>query len=701
MEDQHSERGSPLREDYLSRLQKGDVEGYVHSLSEEGLIWWFNMDTPAILAHLAPLESFFESRSDLPLRIRFLRDASRQMIPTERMEEYYREFLQRGDLKAASAAAGAAVASIWDSGAEFRRYSPWYERIASLVDRDIPPLAKASLYGFRSIIETTGRGDLEKAVQSGRNLLYWAEKARSNSLRTFFAASVCYCLIWQGRLSEAEIILSDMLPLCELPDTTLICSIYFRISQGFFYAVKGDFNKARAILDAMRELPLFDNLPPPAFYLTYGHLLYTLSCRGTEKEIDWTADKIKKRAVPEQNYFHHTYIHYSLGIAYLGTGMTRKALVHSEEALRRGILSESPLAEYLPALLYGQVLSELGRDDEAMEHLRKWIITWEETGFSLLASSGAMEVSRILVQRGDIRKARQYYERALRLLPEGEEPLVLNRNREYLERLRHSLYPPDKEVEIISGCEDKPVFITTFGDLQLRISDTVIYDRNWRGERTQALLKALIVFGGTKVSYDLLIDLFWPDTPGDIAVNNLKVTLSRLRKIGCRRGERPLQWILVKQKKISLARPLCRVDSILFKEALEEAFRKRPDPLLLMSALDLYRDDFLARDYSETWIIRHREILREDFIKATILLAELCMDRGDIDCCIPYLYHAVKRDPLNEEIYAALMSVYIKGGYPSRALQTYRQAESILRDELDISPGARLQDLARKVGLKI
>ncbi len=312
-----------------------------------------------------------------------------------------------------------------------------------------------------------------------------------------------------------------------------------------------------------------------------------------------------------------------------------------------------------------------------------------------------MEVSRILVQRGEIRKARQYYERAVRILPEGEEFVILHRSREYLERLQHTLYPSDKHLEIISDSMEKPVFITTFGDLQVRVSGNVIYDRKWKGERTQALLKALIVFGGTKVSYDLLIDLFWPDTPGDIAENNLKVTLSRLRRIGCEGGERPLQWILVKQKKISLARPLCAVDSILFREILEEAFREKTDPDLLMKALDLYRDDFLARDYSETWIIRHREILRDDFIKATILLAELCMDNGDPGCCIPYLSHAVERDPLNEEVYAALMEVHIESGYPSRALQTYRQAESVLRKELDIAPGAQLQNLARKAGLKI
>lgn len=697
----HSEKGQLLKEDFLSYLQQGDLERYIHAISEEGLIWWFNMDTPAIVAHLTPLESFIKARADIPSRIRFLKDASQQIIPTDKMEEYYVEFIRTGDLEAAAAAAGAAVASIWDSGTEFDRYAPWYKRISFLLENDLSPLARASLYGFKTIVETTGKGDLEKAITSSRRLLYWAEKARSNSLRTFYATSICYCLIWQGRLSEAELIISDTLPLCDLPETTFICNIYFRITQGFFYAIKGDFNKAREILNKIREIPFFENLPPPAFYLTYGHLLYALSCKGTEEEIDTIAGKIRQRAIPEQNYFHHTYIHYSLGIAYLGIGMTRKALVHSEEALRRGRLSKSPIAEHLPALLYGQVLSDLGRDEEAMEHLKKWIGRWEETGFNLLASSGALEVSRILMQRGEIVKARQYYERAVRLMPEGEELVVLNRDKNFSVNISNTIFPSKKTLDMVTDCENKPVFIITFGDLQIRIGNCLIYDRTWKGERTKALLKALIVFGGYKVSYDLLIDTLWPDSTGDAGETNLKVTLSRLRNFVCKKGGQPLQWILVNQKKVSFARPLCAVDSIVFKETIDKIFKTKDDISLLMNVLDLYKDDFLIRDHREIWIIRHREVLREDFIRGAILLSEMCKKEGNVKESLPYLYRASEKDPLNEEVYATLMQLYLDSGYPSKAIQTYKQAEEILRKELDISPGPKLQQLARLAGLSI
>ena len=38
--------------------------------------------------------------------------------------------------------------------------------------------------------------------------------------------------------------------------------------------------------------------------------------------------------------------------------------------------------------------------------------------------------------------------------------------------------------------------ITTFGELCVEINGRRIYDRDWHGKRTKALLKALIVLGG-------------------------------------------------------------------------------------------------------------------------------------------------------------------------------------------------------------
>ncbi len=121
---------------------------------------------------------------------------------------------------------------------------------------------------------------------------------------------------------------------------------------------------------------------------------------------------------------------------------------------------------------------------------------------------------------------------------------------------------------MIKNLESSPIRIRTFGNMRIEIGDTVICDRRWRGGRTRLLLKALIAYGGTNVPYEHLADTLWPDNDGDRAEQNLKVALSRLRRLGCRKGEEPIQWIAVKSKKVSLVRPLCAVDSIVFREAV-------------------------------------------------------------------------------------------------------------------------------------
>jgi|Deesub1362A_J573_1020465.scaffolds.fasta_scaffold00199_19 DNA-binding SARP family transcriptional activator len=692
-----------LREPYSSFLNEGRWNEYLSSLCEDGLKWWFNMDTPAILAHLIPVESFPVEKTSLPERLVFLSEAAKLSIPVEKMDAFFKLFMAKGDFEAASAAAGAGTASVWDSGREFQRYALWYERINKLLrtkDR-LSPLAVSSLLGFKALVELTGEGDIKKAYETYMKQRLWAEKAGAHSLMVYFAAACSYCLIWMGRLSEAEVIMTDAEVLCSTPDTNLVVRIYFQTTRGLFYFVKGKPDKAEEILKGVVSLPFFEELPPPAYFLGYGHLLLTVANKGKEQAIEAIAQKLRARAIPEQNYFHYSYLHYNLGTAYLMIGEPHKALVHGNEALERGRLSKSHVAEQIPALVFGQALSDMNKNDRALEHFLQWLKRWKKSGFFILASSGAFEIACLYLKMGMIDKAREYFKKASTLMPEGEKIAHLNRSEEFFKKIESSLYPSEKHIDVITDLERMPVCITTFGDLQIRVGESVIYDRKWRGGRTKTLLKALIVFGGTKVSYNLLIDTLWPDTEGDIAENNLKVAVSRLRRIGCRRGEKPIQWILVKQRKISLARPLCAVDSIIFKETVDRALKERKDIALLMKALDLYRDDFLARDQSETWIIRHREILREDFVKGAILLYELCRESGDINESLPYLYRAVERDPLDEEIYSVLMELYLELGYPSKAIQTYKQAEEILKKELDIAPGPALQALARKAGMKI
>ncbi len=695
-----------IKEPYRTYLSKGIWDEYLNSLASDGITWWFNMDTPSIAMHIAPLVAIKKKEDiKIPDRVLFLSEASRQFIPYERMDYFYTLFMNRGDIEAAAAAAGAGVASIWDSGRDFNRYRIWIKRINDLLKRedDLTPLAISSLLGFKGLSELTYSSDIEQAYHTYMTQRLWAEKARSHSLMIYFAAACSYCLIWMGRLSEAEVFIKDANIFCDMPDTNIVVKIYFKTTQGLFYYVKGEHQKAEKILRGIIELPYFETLPPPAYFLAYGHLLLTVASRGDQNKVEDIANKLRLRAIPEQNYFHYSYMQYNLGTAYLMLKQPHMALIYSNESIKRAKLSGSEIMEQISALLLGQVLSDMNKYHEALKHFTRWIEIWKKSGFLILASSGAFEIANIYLRMGKVKEARDCFKMAVQIAPEGEGVAHLNRSEEFFKKIKYALLPSTKSefLEIVQNPEDMPVCIRAFGDLQIKFGDKIIYDRTWKGGRTKALLKALIVYGGRKVSYDLLIDTLWPETDGDTAESNLKVALSRLRRIGESESTPSVQWILVKQKKVSFARPICAVDSIIFKEAIDRIFNGEKNPSLLKNTLDLYRDDFLVRDQSELWIIKHREILKENFINGTILFAEMCKENGNLNDAVPYLYRALERDSLNEEIYACLMDAYLTLGYPSKAIQIYKRAKETLKRELNILPGNTLQKLAQQAGLKI
>jgi len=687
---------------YNLLLEQGRIDEYVTNLAADGPGWWFAMEVPRIAVHLAPLASMGEMSAMAP-RLLLLAEVTKSLdgyMSVENLDGLFLHLADEGDLEAAAVAAAAGVASIWDSGIDFDRYGLWRERITTILgsDGEISPLATASLFGFKALVEMTGTGDLSAATESFESQLIWAERAKSPSLRLFHAAAFSYCLLWQGRLSRVAVLLADGAPLAALSETSILCRLYYMITCGLFCAISGRVEEGRRMLEEVVGNPLFEKLSPPVFYLCYGNLLYALSHGGLNDEIEKIADKLRRRTVLEQCAFHHSYMHFNLGIAYLRTGQPHEALVYSEEAITRGNMSGSPIAERMPALLKGQALADLGREREALEHLTAWLERWSEAEYNILASAGAIEVSAIMAGIGEIDRAREYYEKASAFMPTGEGISVLYRPTEFLEQLQRTLFPSSREAArnlAVSG--GALVRIETFGGLRIHVGSKTLYDRRWRGARSKMLLKAIIVYGGTKVPTGRLADAIWPDLDGDRAMKNLKVAITRLRRVGSREGERPLHWIVVRHKQVSLASSLCTVDSILFQEALKRAIRER-DMESLAEALDLYTGDFLPHDLEEPWIIRQREALKNDFINGALLLADLAVKGERSHEAVVCLKKAVEIDPLHEGIYVRLMKLHIAMGYPSRALQTFHDARSALKAGLAIEPGPTLVAIAHKIG---
>jgi tetratricopeptide (TPR) repeat protein len=417
-----------LKSLYTSYLEQGSRKEFVAALCEEGLAWWFNMEIPCLVAHLAALESLPQN-TPAPLRLLFLMEAGKLFMSPETLDHIFEAFMQEDDLEAACAAAGAGVASIWDSGTAFERQETWYGRIIKLLEKGdrLSLLAKTSILGFKGFVEITYRGDLDGAVETLRSQQRWAEKARSTSLRVFHAAVLGHCSIFKGDLPRAEVILFEASPLCGLPETSYICNVYFQITLGLFNIVKGKAAEARGILQETTQHSFFEVLPPSIWLFGNSELLLALSFLGDMEAVAALSERIQERTVPEQNHFHNGYAHFNRGIASLLSGKPYKALIHGNEAMESAQRSRSPIPEQTAAFLIGGALSDLGKQDEAMHHLSRWLGKWEMNGFHLFAFAGAIEISNLQLKNGKIEEARKYYDKAFSFLPPGEAAPVVGR----------------------------------------------------------------------------------------------------------------------------------------------------------------------------------------------------------------------------------------------------------------------------------
>ena len=230
---------------------------------------------------------------------------------------------------------------------------------------------------------------------------------------------------------------------------------------------------------------------------------------------------------------------------------------------------------------------------------------WMLCGMERLAAVAQLELAAREARAGELDRSRRAWFTALAALPPGETLRPLNRSVLWLETLRSLLFPVAEGLD----APGTAVRIRTLGEFSVEIGGRRIFDRDWKGRRTKTLLMALICEGGSKVSLDRLADLLWPDSDGAQAHQNLKVALWRLRRLGGE-GVPELNWVHVKQGRVSLPAGLCSIDALEFQSLLERARGGgKAAPALLQQARALYAGPFLPGEENVPWIIEFRQRL--------------------------------------------------------------------------------------------
>jgi len=214
--------------------------------------------------------------------------------------------------------------------------------------------------------------------------------------------------------------------------------------------------------------------------------------------------------------------------------------------------------------------------------------------------------------------------------------------------------------------------------------------------RLQSLLAYLLLHREGTPSRHRLAFLFWPDSPEDQALTNLRNLLYRLRHT-LPEADR---FLHVDRRTLSWrdSAPF-ELDVAEFEDALsraEDAGTAAEERSALERAITLYRGDLLPGLY-EDWVAPERRRLREAFQRALERLTRLLEDQHAYRAAIDYARRLVRHDSLREASYRRLMRLQALTGDRAGALRTYHRCATLLEQELNVEPSPATREMYERL----
>ncbi|MEU8258408.1 AfsR/SARP family transcriptional regulator [Micromonospora inaquosa] len=224
--------------------------------------------------------------------------------------------------------------------------------------------------------------------------------------------------------------------------------------------------------------------------------------------------------------------------------------------------------------------------------------------------------------------------------------------------------------------------------------------------KQRQILVLLALNAGRVVTTQTLVEELWGDQPPRSFATTLQTYIFQLRaKLATAARDRDWARRLLgtRHSGYQLDGQLCETDVAEF-DNLARAGRRAVDSgdpkgssELLGCALALWRGPALV-DVPVGRILR-AEVgsLEENRIGVLERRIEADIDLGRHADLLGELTMLVAKHPMHENFYALLMVAYYRSGRAGNALEAFRQIRAVLRDELGVEPGPRLQRLHQAI----
>lgn len=237
--------------------------------------------------------------------------------------------------------------------------------------------------------------------------------------------------------------------------------------------------------------------------------------------------------------------------------------------------------------------------------------------------------------------------------------------------------------------------IRLFGGLEVRRGGAPI--GGFVSSKAPALLAYLVVTGRPH-QRDSLAALLWGEMPDADAKNNLRQTLTNLRKLA-----EPNLVITRETVGWNTAVP-CHLDVTQFEDLLQASREDVADPIrTLQPAAALYQGDFLAGFYIrdapefEEWMLGQRARFRELALHALHTLTQQHLARREYGQTIDCATRLLNLDPWREESHRQLMLALVRSGQRTAALRQYETCRDVLDRELGVKPSNETTALYERI----
>lgn len=562
-------------------------------------------------------------------------------------------------------------------------------------------LCKLYALGFRQ----PWNPELAKATERARSILPMIADAN-------IRARVIHCLLGQqlllGEVEKARVFIEMFRGLVRTWDVSPLHRKALKLSEAMYYAWKGEFSESRKVVEEALELAAETGIHIADTFL-FGYGAAASLNTGDLEAADLFIHRMSL-SLDQTNFWGRQFFHVLCAWKLLLSRNVSSALFHAEISLKFAIDAGVPHTITYSYFVYALVLHELGRYDEAGEHLARCREVADSIGSRIIEFLCFLTESRFAFDRGDAAAG-------LSLLREG---LALGRDKGYVstffiwlpsimaelclraveagievDYVRHlirkrNLMPDPAPVDSEKWPWELKIF--TLGCFEIVRDGQPVRFPGKVQKKPLEILKALTANVGGGMSEEQITDWLWPDAHGDAAHSVFTTTLSRLRRLVGVEGA-----IRFHEGRISLDPRCCWTDAVAFEKiaARLDKLIAVPDAGiesilgLIAKAVDLYRGNFLPADEGLSWTFSYRERLRGRFCQLINRAGEWLEKAERWETAVMLYQKGIDTDCLSEEFYQRLMICFRKLGRDSNAVDVYNRWRKLLAASMGIEPSAR------------